>query len=39
VNAVLRRTDREREVSIRRSPGQLDALALKYSHPRWLIAR
>jgi 16S rRNA (cytosine967-C5)-methyltransferase len=40
VNAVLRRTDREREQinTVLPSDG-LDALALKYSHPRWLIAR
>ncbi|MFL5482217.1 MAG: 16S rRNA (cytosine(967)-C(5))-methyltransferase RsmB [Gemmatimonadaceae bacterium] len=40
VNAVLRRTDRERE-SLSTSPtGEtVDMLALKYSHPRWLIAR
>jgi 16S rRNA (cytosine967-C5)-methyltransferase len=42
VNAVLRRTDREREglgqlgVSI---SDTVDALALRYSHPRWLVAR
>ncbi len=41
VNAVLRRTDRERE-QLRSGPiptDAIDALALKYSHPRWLIAR
>ena len=41
VNAVLRRTDREREqlatAVIPTDP--VDALALKYSHPRWLVAR
>jgi 16S rRNA (cytosine967-C5)-methyltransferase len=40
VNAVLRRTDREREQINTVLPSDtLDALALKYSHPRWLIAR
>ena len=40
VNAVLRRTDRERELINTVLPSDsLDALALKYSHPRWLIAR
>ena len=40
VNAVLRRTDRERENLFTAKPTDaLDALALKYSHPRWLIAR
>ncbi|HKR08621.1 MAG TPA: 16S rRNA (cytosine(967)-C(5))-methyltransferase RsmB [Gemmatimonadaceae bacterium] len=40
VNAVLRRTDRERENLFTTQAGDaLDALALKYSHPRWLIAR
>jgi len=40
VNAVLRRTDRERENLFTTRPGDaVDALALKYSHPRWLIAR
>ena len=40
VNAVLRRTDREREQLNPPVPtDSLDALALKYSHPRWLIAR
>jgi len=40
VNAVLRRTDREREQINTALPSDiLDALALKYSHPRWLIAR
>jgi 16S rRNA (cytosine967-C5)-methyltransferase len=42
VNAVLRRTDRERD-SLDSAGGTLsdavDALALKYSHPRWLVAR
>ncbi|MEO8579484.1 MAG: 16S rRNA (cytosine(967)-C(5))-methyltransferase RsmB [Gemmatimonadales bacterium] len=40
VNAVLRRTDRERDQLATAPPTDaLDALALKYSHPRWLIAR
>ncbi len=40
VNAVLRRTDREREQLTTAIPSDtVDALALKYSHPRWLIAR
>ncbi|MEA2764694.1 MAG: rRNA (cytosine967-C5)-methyltransferase [Gemmatimonadaceae bacterium] len=42
VNAVLRRTDRERE-GLGPAGGTpsdtFDALALKYSHPRWLVAR
>ena len=42
VNAVLRRTDREREglgQTAGTSSDTVDALALKYSHPRWLVAR
>jgi 16S rRNA (cytosine967-C5)-methyltransferase len=40
VNAVLRRTDREREALITTSSQDaVEALALKYSHPRWLVAR
>jgi 16S rRNA (cytosine967-C5)-methyltransferase len=40
VNAVLRRTDRERDLLTTAVPSDtVDALALKYSHPRWLIAR
>jgi 16S rRNA (cytosine967-C5)-methyltransferase len=40
VNAVLRRTDREREMLSTAPPGDsVEALSLKYSHPRWLIAR
>ena len=40
VNAVLRRTDRERdELNVAAPSDVADALALKYSHPRWLIAR
>jgi 16S rRNA (cytosine967-C5)-methyltransferase len=40
VNAVLRRLDREREDLRVESPSDpVDALALTYSHPRWLVAR
>ena len=40
VNAVLRRTDRERdELSVPVSSEPAEALAIRYSHPRWLIAR
>ncbi len=40
VNAVLRRTDRERENLLGSQPADpIEALALKYSHPRWLVAR
>ncbi len=40
VNAVLRRTDRERdELSVPASSEPAEALAIRYSHPRWLIAR
>jgi len=40
VNAVLRRTDREREQLNPPAPTDaVEALALKYSHPRWLVAR
>jgi 16S rRNA (cytosine967-C5)-methyltransferase len=40
VNAVLRRTDRERDVLNGPAPSQPDeAMSLRYSHPRWLIAR
>lgn len=40
VNAVLRRTDRERdELKVPVPSDAAEALALKYSHPRWLIAR
>jgi 16S rRNA (cytosine967-C5)-methyltransferase len=40
VNAVLRRTDRERdELKVPVPADAAEALALKYSHPRWLIAR
>jgi 16S rRNA (cytosine967-C5)-methyltransferase len=40
VNAVLRRTDRERdELTVPASLEPAEALAIRYSHPRWLIAR
>ena len=41
VNAVLRRTDRERdELANATMPSDaVEALALRYSHPRWLVAR
>jgi 16S rRNA (cytosine967-C5)-methyltransferase len=40
VNAVLRRTDRERDQLTTPAPADaLEALAVKYSHPRWLVAR
>ena len=40
VNAVLRRTDRERdELIMPVSSEPAEALAIRYSHPRWLIAR
>jgi len=40
VNAVLRRLDRERDgLAIPTPADPLDALALAYSHPRWLVAR
>ena len=40
VNAVLRRTDRERdELNVSAPSDATEALALKYSHPRWLVAR
>ena len=42
VNAVLRRTDREREglgPAAGTPSDTAEALALKYSHPRWLVAR
>jgi 16S rRNA (cytosine967-C5)-methyltransferase len=39
-NAVLRRLDREREMFDATVPTDpVDALALRYSHPRWLVAR
>ncbi|CAN5147094.1 16S rRNA (cytosine(967)-C(5))-methyltransferase RsmB [soil metagenome] len=40
VNAVLRRTDREREIlGVRKSEDEVEALAAEYSHPRWIVAR
>ncbi|HJQ52241.1 MAG TPA: 16S rRNA (cytosine(967)-C(5))-methyltransferase RsmB [Gemmatimonadaceae bacterium] len=40
VNAVLRRTDRERDQLTTATPTDaIDALAVKYSHPRWLVGR
>jgi 16S rRNA (cytosine967-C5)-methyltransferase len=40
VNAVLRRTDRERdELKAPASGDSAEALAIRYSHPKWLIAR
>jgi 16S rRNA (cytosine967-C5)-methyltransferase len=39
-NAVLRRLDREREALVVPVPDDLtDALALEFSHPRWIVAR
>lgn len=39
-NAVLRRLDRERDQLALRPPADpIDALAVSYSHPRWLVAR
>jgi 16S rRNA (cytosine967-C5)-methyltransferase len=39
-NAVLRRVDREHDDLAPEIPGDpIDALALSYSHPRWLVAR
>jgi 16S rRNA (cytosine967-C5)-methyltransferase len=40
VNAVLRRVDREREeLTIPKPSDPAEGLALKYSHPRWLVAK
>jgi 16S rRNA (cytosine967-C5)-methyltransferase len=40
VNAVLRRADREREELEPAVPADdVDGLSLRYSHPRWLVAR
>ncbi len=40
MNAVLRRIDRERDALAVPVPVELvDALAMKHSHPRWLVAR
>jgi 16S rRNA (cytosine967-C5)-methyltransferase len=39
-NAVLRRLDRERErLAVATPEDPVEALALQYSHPRWLVAR
>lgn len=39
-NAVLRRLDREREVLDATLPADpVEALAIEYSHPRWMVAR
>jgi 16S rRNA (cytosine967-C5)-methyltransferase len=39
-NAVLRRLDRERDaLELPRSADPVSALALEWSHPRWLVAR
>jgi 16S rRNA (cytosine967-C5)-methyltransferase len=39
-NAVLRRVDRERDsLELPKSGDPVDALALRYSHPRWMVAR
>ncbi len=39
-NAVLRRLDRERDRLVVATPEDpVEALALEYSHPRWLVAR
>ncbi|HEX2722447.1 MAG TPA: 16S rRNA (cytosine(967)-C(5))-methyltransferase RsmB [Gemmatimonadaceae bacterium] len=40
MNAVLRRIDRESsDLSVPLPPDPLEALAVRYSHPRWLVAR
>ena len=40
MNAVLRRIDRERsDLTVPVPPDPVDALAVRYSHPRWLVAR
>ena len=39
-NAVLRRLDREREAFVLPAPDDIaEALALEFSHPRWIVAR
>jgi 16S rRNA (cytosine967-C5)-methyltransferase len=39
-NAVLRRVDRERsDLTVPIPDDAVDALAIRYSHPRWLVAR
>ena len=40
MNAVLRRIDREsNELTVPLPSDKVEALAVKYSHPRWLVAR
>lgn len=40
MNAVLRRIDRERnELTVPVPPDKLEALAVRYSHPRWIVQR
>ena len=40
MNAVLRRIDRERnDLSVPLPADPVEALAVRYSHPRWLVAR
>lgn len=40
VNAVLRRVDRESsDLTVRPAQDKVEALATKYSHPSWLVAR
>ena len=40
MNAVLRRIDRESgDLSVPIPPDPVEALAVRYSHPRWIIAR
>ena len=40
MNAVLRRIDRERsDLVVPLPPDPVEALAVKYSHPRWIVAR
>jgi 16S rRNA (cytosine967-C5)-methyltransferase len=40
VNAVLRRIDRESgDLSVPIPPDPLEGLAVRYSHPRWIVAR
>ena len=38
-NAVLRRLDRERDEPLPPPADPVEALALRHSHPRWLVAR
>lgn len=40
VNAVLRRIDRERsDLGVRPPADPVEALAVRFSHPRWIVAR